>query len=186
MEVELVLYYILLGVTIALAVHANAYEREVYFLLARGQVREARSEQQFLQVRSPNPRVSRFCLAMVLFQCTALGASLFRLDYYAGEFSRCWITAVTLGMTAMLLVFHYDLRQYYERHSSLWTFGRALPLYAGFASVSTWVVLHAALSCNTISGTTGWFVIAQVWFWAGYWFEWWTRYLADKLECFGC
>lgn len=141
---------------------------------------EQQQQQPFSQVRSPHPRLSRFCLALAILHAMILWVAYLRPGYLAGAFSECWITAISLVATAMLLVSHFNVRIRYR------TFGRAVPVFAGSACVALWVVLHTALSCETISETTGWFLLSQVWFWAGYWIEWWTRFVADILEGFGC
>lgn len=144
------------------------------------------SVQPFSQVQSPNRPLSRFCLALIVLQCFILTVVLFRPGYTI-YFSENTMTAITLVITTLLLLSHTELKWQYERDSALWVFGRALPIYAGYASVFIWAILHATCSCRMANeNRIGWTGIAQICFWTGYWFEWWTRIFADKLEGFGC
>lgn len=180
-------YYVLLFLTVMMAVIRQAARRtDLINDLNRLQYGPP-SRKQFSQVKSPNPPLSRFCLALTVLQCVILAVVFLRPGCYtASDSYQCGITIHSLAVTIFLLALHDDLRWQYRMNSALWTFGRAQPIFAGFVSVSAWTILHAALSCKTISETMGWTMIAQACFWAGYWVEWWTRIVADELEALGC
>ncbi|KAK7917345.1 hypothetical protein PG985_010953 [Apiospora marii] len=137
-------------------------------------------------VRSPEPRISHFCLGMATMNLTALVMACHYREQPIAEYGGFfWAKLVGIATSLILLAVHANLRfsSYDEEHHGI--FHRAMPFCSGLVAVCAMTIL------NTLLWPEGFptYLLAyqaEMWFWIGYWSEWWTAILGDVLAGFGC
>ncbi|KAK7973094.1 hypothetical protein PG996_007324 [Apiospora saccharicola] len=138
-------------------------------------------------VKSPAPSTSQACLGLAAVELTALViARHYREQPAAGFFGAFfWAKFIGVVTSLILLLAHGYLRydSYDKEHHG--KFHRALPLCSGLVTVCAMTIF------NTLFWSEGFSTCllayqAEMWFWIGYWVEWWTALLGDALVEFGC
>ena len=148
----------------------------------------AASNQWFREVRSPAPLHSRRILMGAIGQFAACLLSHSYNHSYPGDWFGYGLSTGTLLFSFALEGDHRALRRRYNKsnNTDLRKSYQATPCDVGFLSVCAWVIFSSATGCRAFPTILDWIVQAQIWFWMGYWVEWWTRGLANVLAFFGC
>lgn len=164
-------------------------------------------------IQSPNPDRSRLCLVLAAIVYTSLSVAWCCRGDAFDQQSHCaegnlrgffWAVVVNVGASVVLLGVHSRLR--FEDQPGKWEiccpdpdhrrrggyndrrygkFYRAACLCTGTTSACA-MALYCLLRRQ--QGDTQYFFACQglMAFWTGYWVEWWTTILGNKLAAYGC